>query len=81
MTRRLTSSAYADCEIERAVYVGVFKEMGWPWQQAAVSMDVHPMPCVRLETRASSVVTGAINAEVHRSQERSVSAGYDTTRL
>ena len=37
-------------------------------QQGQVSLDVQPTP-MRLDTRASSVVTGATNAEVHRSRE------------
>ncbi len=32
-------------------------------------MGVHPMPRICLDTRASSVITGATNAEVHRSRD------------
>jgi hypothetical protein len=32
-------------------------------------MDIHPTPGIRLDTRASSVVTGATNAAVHRSMD------------
>lgn len=39
-------------------------------------MDVHPTPGIRFDTRASSVVTGATNAEVNRSRDGQSLAGH-----
>ena len=68
LKNRLTGSTYADREVECAIYVGVFKEVSQTWV-AGLSQDIHPTPGICLDTRASSVVTGATNAEVHRSMD------------
>jgi len=64
---RLTRSTHAGCEIECPVYVGVFGRWVSLLQTAEVRvwLDAHPTPGIRLDTKASSVMTGATKAAVH----------------
>ena len=75
-----TGSAYPDCKIKGAVYVGIYQKLiSIARQRTWMKLNAHPTPLIRLDTRESSVVTGATNAAVHKSGgygRRSIKAAY-----